>query len=149
VLIAALLLAASAIFVRRNMRQVPPAQLVVGMTGCAAVLGLAVTLIFENPAQIRPSIAGILAWLTLGIFGAAIAWQLYFWLVANRGATFATLIMFLTPPVAVVLGAVFLGSAVTWSTVVGMLVILVSIAIMDGVLDRVFRSSGRAPSPSG
>ncbi len=146
ILLAALLIAVSAIYVRRHLSDVPPAKLVVGMTSCAAAVGLLVTFIFENPAQIRPSTEGILAWLALGALCSAVGWLLFFWLVANRGATFATLVLFVQPPIAILLGAVVMGTVVGWPTIIGMAVILLSVAIMDGLLDSPFKRGPQAPS---
>jgi drug/metabolite transporter (DMT)-like permease len=70
----------------------------------------------------------------LGIFASALANLLLFWLIANRGATFSSLYACIEPAIAVLIGVIFLGDTIQVTTIVGMVVVAVSIAIINGYL---------------
>ena len=140
VLLASLFIALSTIYARKYLKDVPPAQTATGMMASAAVVGFPLMLIFENPDQISPAGDDILALFALGIICSAVAYLLYYWLVANRGATYASLVMFTQPALALIFSAIFIDASVQWTTILGMAVILLCIAIMDGFLDRFFKS---------
>jgi drug/metabolite transporter (DMT)-like permease len=148
VVLAALLIALATIYARKYQKGVPPVKTSTGMMATAAIVGLPLVVIFEEPLRMRPSTESLLALVALGVFCSAIAFLLYYWLVANRGATYASLVMFTQPPVAIILAAIFLGSVVKWTTIAGMAIILLSIAIMDGFLDRLFHHSAKTSSAS-
>jgi len=146
ILLSSLSIALATIYARKNLKDVPPMKTATGMLATAAVVGLPLTIVFERPLQIRPSTASILAFVALGVVCSAIIYLLYYWLVANRGATYASLVMITRPIPAIVLGAIFMGATLQWSTIGGMAVILLCIAIMDGFLDRFFHKPTKAPS---
>ena len=139
VLVASLFMALTAIYARRFLRNVAPAKTATGMMATAAIVGLPLSFVFEKPLQMRPSTDSLLSLVALGVFCSAIAYLLYYWLIANRGATYASLVMFTQPPVAIIFGAIFMGTVVQSTTIVGMAVILLCISIMDGFLDKLFK----------
>ena len=51
----------------------------------------------------------IMAILVLGVVGTAIAYLLFFHLIQTAGPTYATLVTYLVPPIALAYGAIFLG----------------------------------------
>jgi drug/metabolite transporter (DMT)-like permease len=148
VVLASLLIALATIYARKYLKGVPPVKTSTGMMATAAIVGLPLVVLLEEPVQMRPSTESLLALVALGVFCSAIAFLLYYWLVAKRGATYASLVMFTQPPVAIILAAVFLGSVVRWTTMAGMAIILLSIAIMDGFLDRLFHHPAKTSSAS-
>ena len=135
-LLVALITAFSTIYIHKYLKDVSPAVTVTGMMAIAAILGLPLVIIFENPAQIKPTPESLLALVVMGILSSAIGMMLYFWLIANRGPAYASLVRFTSTPVAVLLAAEFMDAAVQWTTIAGMLFILLSIAIMTGYMDR-------------
>jgi drug/metabolite transporter (DMT)-like permease len=60
----------------------------------------------------------------LGVICTAVAFVIFFALIAEIGAVRATVITYLNPAVAVALGALVLGEAVTWATGLGFAMIL-------------------------
>ena len=148
VVLASLSIALATIYARKYLKGVPPIKTSTGMMATATIIGLPLVVIFEKPLQMRPSTESLLALVALGIFCSAIAYLLYYWMVANRGATYASLVMFTQPVVAVILAAIVMASTVKLTTIVGMVIILLSLAIMNGFLDRLFHHPAKTSSAS-
>jgi drug/metabolite transporter (DMT)-like permease len=105
-----------------------------GMAIVAAVAASFVALVFENPLEWKPTTEGVLVMVISGILSSAVGYSLYYWLVAARGATYASLVSATRPVVAVLLSAVVAGAAIEASTVVGLVVLVLCIVIMSGYL---------------
>lgn len=79
-------------------------------------------LVVAPPAELAaPALASVLA---LGLVCTAIAYLLYFRLIADIGPTSALTVTYLIPPFGVLWGALFLGEALTATTLVGALIVL-------------------------
>lgn len=76
----------------------------------------------------------VAAMLALGVVGTGIAFALNFQVVEEAGATTASTVTYLTPLVAVVVGAAFLDEGVAWYEPVGALVVLAGVAVSQGRL---------------
>ena len=85
------------------------------------------------PAQM-PSIAAVLSLLGLAIPCTAIAYVVYYSLIAEAGATRASLITYVNPAVAVLLGALVLGEPITLGTVIGFVLIVAGCALSTGAI---------------
>ncbi len=148
VILASLTMALATIYARKYLKGVSPAITSTGMMATATIMGLPLVIIFERPLQMRPSTESLLALVALGVFCSAIAYLLYYWMVANRGATYASLVMFTQPVVAVILAAIVAANVVSLTVIVGMVIILLSLAIMNGFLDRLFHHPAKTSSAS-
>ena len=97
-----------------------------------------------------PSAETILAVLVLGVVCSAIAYLLYFGIMAGAGASRAILVTYLVPAMAVFYGAVFLGEPVTASSLVGLALILAGVALGTGAVSPVAsrRARLRPPAPA-
>lgn len=76
-----------------------------GMLVGAALLGLAAGLV-EEPGRATWSVRGLLALLYLSVFGTAMSFGIYFWLLRTTPASRLALITYVTPVLAMLLGAV-------------------------------------------
>ncbi|KAA3615095.1 MAG: hypothetical protein D8M58_11635 [Calditrichaeota bacterium] len=63
----------------------------------------------------------------LAIFGTAIAFVIYFWMLKNTSAIMMSSITFITPPLALVWGWMFLDESLSWELVLGMVIIFTGI----------------------
>ena len=77
-----------------------------------------------------PSIPSTLAMLYLIVFGSLVAFTAYLYLLRNVRAVLATSYAYVNPPVAVLLGALFLGEAFHASDLAAMAVILAGVAMI-------------------
>jgi drug/metabolite transporter (DMT)-like permease len=70
--------------------------------------------------------------LTLGAFGTGFAYLLYYRLIERAGATTASMVTYLIPIVAVVLGVLVLDEPVGWNLFVGAAVVIAGVAVAEG-----------------
>jgi drug/metabolite transporter (DMT)-like permease len=133
VLLAAPLISAfGSVCLRRWGRGISPLSLAaVPMLLTGAGLG-GVAAIFERGQPLTAAPAPWLATLYLSLFGSALTFTLYFWLLARRSALFASLISYTVPVVAVAVGWLFLDEPVTARVLAGGALVLVGVALVVG-----------------
>jgi drug/metabolite transporter (DMT)-like permease len=131
VLGAALCYSTSALFAGKRARGIPPLQVAAGQLGFGLLL-MAPFGLLQLPGEAPPAKA-ILAIVALGALGSALAYVLYFALIARAGASRAILVTYLVPAFALVYGAVFLDEAVTASALAGLVLILTGTTLATGV----------------
>jgi len=85
-----------------------------------------------------PTIAGIGGMLVLGVLGTGFAYIWYYRLMALAGSAIANAVTFMSPVVAVLAGAAFLGESVTWNQLVGGVIVILGAAISQGRLNGVW-----------
>ena len=127
------------VYARKHLQGVPAIKTSIGMLASGFVMTIPLVLLLEDPLAIQPTRAAWLSWVALGVFGTAVAYLLYYWLVRHAGATYTSLVTFLLPPMGVFWGAVILGETIGWIQAVGSLVILFSIMLVNGYLDKPWR----------
>ena len=86
-----------------------------------------------------PSTQVWLALVGIALFSTALAYILYFRILATAGATNLLLVTFLLPVSAMGLGVFVLGEQVTWPALAGMALIGLGLAAIDGRLWRAIR----------
>ena len=82
---------------------------------------------------------------TLGVGGSAVAYILYYAIIAGAGASRAILVTYLVPPIALVWGAAVLGESVSASDLGGLALILAGVALATRAV-RHRREPGGAPA---
>jgi drug/metabolite transporter (DMT)-like permease len=90
--------------------------------------------IVERPGLTAPGARTWSAMLALAVLSTAIGYVVYFRILATAGPTNLLLATLLMPVGGVVLGAAVLGERPSWTSLVGMLVIVAGLAIIDGRL---------------
>ncbi len=121
----------------RRLRGLPPMQVASGQLTMSTVLLLPAVLIFSRPSALleasHPALGGLLG---LALLCSALAYLIYFRLIARAGATNALLTTFLTPVSAIVIGVVLLGESLNSRQLIGMAAIFVGIVAIDGRAGR-------------
>lgn len=131
-LAAAALYATGTVYARR-FRNFTPNALAAGQTGAATLLLLAPVAYVDHPWTHGPPVPHVIAALVgLGALSTAVAYLLYFRLLARAGATNTSLVTFLIPVTAVLLGALALGERLEPHQIAGMAVIAVGLVAIDG-----------------
>lgn len=87
----------------------------------------------------------VLALVGLGVFGAGLAYVLFWRVVRTAGPTIAATVTYLIPLVSTTLGIVVLGETLTWNQPVGAVIALLGVALAQGLLG--LPSSARQPTP--
>lgn len=113
---------------------VPPMQAAAGQVTASAMLILPIMLIVDRPWELAvPPSAGVWAALAgLALLSTALAYVLYFRILAAAGATNLLLVTFLIPVTAILLGAAFLGERLELRQFAGMALIGLGLAAIDG-----------------
>jgi drug/metabolite transporter (DMT)-like permease len=87
-------------------------------------------MLWERNAEIHFTPAAIFSILYLAVFGTAIAFALYFWLLKSSSAVSMSLITFITPPLALIWGWLILDERLTINLLLGMAVVFSGIFVI-------------------
>ncbi len=119
-------------FTRRYASHIKPLAVATGSQISAALVLLPIAIIAwpEGPISTTAWAAAIV----MGVFSTALAYILYFRLIANTGPTNAITVTYLIPLFAMVLGAVVIDEPITMAMVIGCAVILLGTSLATGVL---------------
>ena len=108
-----------------------PASMVLGQMICGTAPIIVMALITEgSPLGIRFSFKALFSILYLTIFGTIAAFWLYYWLLHKVESTKAMTIALVTPLIAVIAGAVFLGERLLPRTILGGIMILSGVGLI-------------------
>ncbi len=144
VLAAALSYALTTIFARR-MRALglKPIVVAAGQTTAAALLVAPLALALDHPWTLPiPSAETVGCVLAIAAFSTALAYVVYFRILAGAGATNVLLVTLIVPATSVALGAFFLGERLTARQFLGYALIAIGLACIDGRLPPML---GRRP----
>jgi drug/metabolite transporter (DMT)-like permease len=136
VLLAALGYAIAPLIAERSLGGVPAVTLTAACLTIAALV-YAPAVLYTAPHPM-PSPKALLALAFLGIVCTALAFVLFFRLIVEVGAARSTLVAYINPVVAVVLGAVVLGEHIT------VLVVMATVLIIGGSAAASLRARGTA-----
>jgi len=143
VLGAALSYACAGVFGRRFARMgIAPLQTAAGQVSASTILLLPLALLVDKPWQL--AVPGLSVWgavLGLALVSTALAYIIYFRLLASAGATNLLLVTFLIPVSAILLGTAFLGERLASGDFVGMALIGLGLLVIDGRLATWLRST--------
>ena len=140
-LAAALSYAFAGIFGRRFKRMgVPPLMTATGQVTASSLLMLPLVLLVDQPWNLAPpSIQAWAALIAIGVASTALAYVLYFRILAAAGATNLLLVTFLIPISAILLGGLFLGESLATKHFIGMGMIGIGLALIDGRIARLIQ----------
>jgi drug/metabolite transporter (DMT)-like permease len=143
---AALSYAFAGVFGRRFRRmQVPPLATAAGQVTASSLMLLPIAFFFERPWLLPfPDLPVWGAVLGIAVLSTALAYVLYFRILATAGATNLLLVTFLIPISAILLGSLVLGERLDSRHFVGMALIGCGLAAIDGRLLKRFRRSAVA-----
>ncbi len=133
-LLAAVFYAISGVYGRR-FRSLPPATIAAGQMMAATLMLAPAALILDRPWTLQmPSAAALGAIVGLALLSTALAYQIYFRVLARAGATNLLLVNFLIPVSAILLGVGILGERLEPRHIAGMLIVGAGLAAIDGRL---------------
>ncbi len=138
---ASLSYALAAVWARRFRRQgISPLSITTGQLTAGALMMLPLSLFVDRPwTHVFPPLTAIGAITALALFCTAFGYVLYFRLIATSGATNALLVTLLVPPVAILLGALFLNETLAPQDFLGLALIALGLAAIDGRVLSLFR----------
>jgi drug/metabolite transporter (DMT)-like permease len=139
-LVSPLVSAVATVAIKRWGRDIHPVSISAVPMAMSVVIMGGVALAVERGREVRFDAVSVLALLYLAIFGSALSFSLYYWLMRHISATRLSLIAYSTPVVAVAVGAVFLHEPVTPRTIAGSALVVAGVALAVHA-----RSPGSAP----
>jgi drug/metabolite transporter (DMT)-like permease len=142
VLVAAASYAVAGLYARRAFAGLPTLVPAVGQNVAAALILIPPTLVVAPLTHVPPPEV-LLSLLALGLGGTALAYVLYFHLLATVGATRTLLVTYLLPVTALIYGALLLGEDVGVQAVLGLALVLAGIAITTGGVGFAWRAVKR------
>ncbi|MEY3666255.1 MAG: hypothetical protein RLZZ153_2437 [Pseudomonadota bacterium] len=122
---------ASATVARRHLRNLSPLASTVGSQLGCGLLMLPLGILWWPSAM--PDLSAWASLLTLCLFSTAIAYFLFYSLIARIGASRASAVMFLIPVFGVVWGMIFLGERVNAGMLAGAVMVVLGVALINGL----------------
>ena len=124
---------------------IAPMATATGQLVASSVLLVPVMLVIDRPWLLPvPSMKAIGALIAMATLSTALAYVLYFRILATAGATNLLLVTFLIPGSAILLGVAFLSETLQPRHIAGMAMIGIGLAAIDG---RPWRAACAIPSP--
>jgi len=102
-----------------------------GQLASAALLMLPLSLAFDNPFALRPSLVAMGSLAILALLGTAVAYILYYWLIEHTGATRTSLVTYVIPITGVMWGALLLHESIGWEALLGLALIIGGIGLVN------------------
>ena len=123
----------------------PPILPAAGQVTASALIMLPVALVVDRPWTLAmPSHEAWLALFGLAVLATALAYVIFFRILATAGATNLMLVTFLIPVSAILLGALVLGEVLAPKHFAGMVLIAVGLAAIDGRVFKMFADKRRS-----
>jgi len=132
---------------RRYLQETDGVAAAVGQTFVASIIMVPLALAIDQPFDLDLPAKHAAAWLTLGIVASGLAYILYFWLVRNVTATQASIVGYLIPITAVILGALVLDERLGMNSFVGMALIITGVWIVNGGWRSLTNRRRETPTP--
>jgi drug/metabolite transporter (DMT)-like permease len=117
---------------RRHLGEARPQVVALG-TAAVAALALLPAGLAQAPSE-APGWKAIASVVVLGLVGTALAYLIFFTLIGRAGATYASLVTYLVPPIALAYGAIFLGERFAAAAFGGLALILGGVALGTAAL---------------
>ncbi len=126
--------ALAVVWARKTLSGLPPQLAVAGMLTGSSLIMIPAAWMIEGPISLNlaPQTYGAIAY--FAIFATALAYLLYYRVLAMAGSGNLSLVTLLIPPVAIVLGAVVLGEALPVRAYAGFALLAVGLSILNGRL---------------
>jgi drug/metabolite transporter (DMT)-like permease len=119
----------------RRFKGIPALKVATGQITGSTIVLLPIAALVDRPWTLpMPSVHAFEAWVGIAVFSTALAYMIYFRILAVAGATNLMLVTFLLPISALLLGVFFLDETITLQAIVGMALIGMGLAAIDGRL---------------
>ncbi len=144
-LAAALSYALASIFARRfRGLGLAPIEVAAGQVAASSLMLAPLALAIDRPWGLpTPSLAAIGAVVAIASLSTALAYIVYFRILAGAGATNVVLVTLLAPATSILLGAAFLGERLAARHFAGLALIAVGLAFIDGRLPSALHARAR------
>jgi drug/metabolite transporter (DMT)-like permease len=129
-IVAATICYAGASIFGRGFKGLDPMMPAAGSLICGAAILLPLSLVLDQPWNLSPSAQSVWALIGLSVFSTALAFVIYFRLLATLGSVGTTAQAYLRVPIGVAVAILFLGEALTSTMLAGLLCVIIGVAAM-------------------
>ncbi len=117
----------------RRLQGIDPFKAACGQLACSTLILLPLAALFDQPWNLpMPGLNTWIALLVLALVCTALAYVIFFRIIAVAGGGNVMLVTFLIPVTAMAMAAVFLHEPITWAALAGMGLIAAGLAAIDG-----------------
>lgn len=131
VIVAAASYAIATLVARKYLNGVSHVMASTGQMASAALMMLPLSLLFDTPWNLRPSLPAFASLLTLALLGTSFAYVLYYWLIEHTGATRTSLVTYLIPVFGVFWGVIILSEKVELEALIGLGLIIGGVLLVN------------------
>ena len=96
-----------------------------------SIIVFPISMYFEQPWNLSPSLDSMIALLYLGVFPTGVAWLLRFNILKNNGLVFQSQVAYLIPIFGVILGFIFLNELITSKVIVSLSLVILGIYLVQ------------------
>jgi drug/metabolite transporter (DMT)-like permease len=124
---------AGSLWAKNRLKGIPPVTSATGQLLCSTLFMGFLVAVFSTPSQLfQVSTESWLALIGLALISTAIAYLIFFRIIARAGPSVVLLVTMLIPVSAIAMGYVFLGERLSMREVTGTLIIGLALVIIDG-----------------
>lgn len=120
------------VFARRYLQNADGMQTAAGQTTVGALVMIPLALLVDRPFGLSLGAHSAISWVALGIFPSGVAYLIFFTLVRQVTATQASMVSYLIPVTAVILGVLVLDESIAVTSIGGFALILLGVWIVNG-----------------
>jgi drug/metabolite transporter (DMT)-like permease len=132
----------------RRFKDLTPLVAATGQVSGGAVILVPLSFLADHPWSLPMPGAGIwVSLLAIALINTALAYFVYYRMLASAGVTYISLVTLLIPVIALLLGAAFLGEGATRQALAGTAVIAAGLAAIDGRLFKQFKRPSMRSDP--
>jgi drug/metabolite transporter (DMT)-like permease len=141
IIISSILQAWSLILIKKHGKDIDAFHLNFGGMLIGFFILLLFALLFENFSDVRLDFRGVGSIFYLGIFGSVVTFSVYFWMLKRVEAVYLSLLSFITPILAVILGGIILNEKLDLHVVYGGTLVLTGVLLTNGkeIFNRVIQ----------
>lgn len=131
---------------RTTLSGLPPTLAAAGMLTGSTLIALPLAWGFEGPPDLTLEPRTILAIAYYSVMATAVAYLLFYRVLAMAGAGNLLLCTLIIPPIAIVLGALVLGETLEMRALLGLVILALGLLILDG---RILRAGNKPAAKTG
>ena len=122
--------ALSSIYARKHLKGLSPILSSAGQLSFGFIYIFPLSMIFDHPFSLTPSLAAVLSWTALILLGTVVGYIIFYTLLERSNATFAVSVTYVVPIFGLILGAIFLIETLSPVIIISLICILIGVLLI-------------------
>ncbi len=122
--------ALASIFARKHLKGLSPILSSAGQLSFGFIYIFPLSMIFDHPFSLTPSLAAVLSWTALILLGTVVGYIIFYTLLERSNATFAVSVTYVVPIFGLILGAIFLNETLNPVIIISLICILIGVLLI-------------------